>query len=90
MLRFRECYKQLAVTIMLVVVFIFLMSIITDKPSITQATRDDLIEVEYIGEVRADSILKYVTINPDASVDDLIIIDGIGEVIIRKLRWSYK
>lgn len=71
-------------------VFILVMGTISGKPSITEATRYDLMQVEYIGEVRADSILRYVAFNPDTVVDDLINVNGVGEVIVKKLRWLYE
>ena len=50
------------------------------------ATKDQLIDLPGIGEVRADSIIEWRTNNLISSVDDLLAISGIGPATVDSIR----
>ena len=63
---------------------------VTYKPSIHDATYFDLIQIDEIGEVKAENILTYLSTNPQASIDELVLVDYVGEVTVSKLKRRYK
>jgi len=63
---------------------------VTYKPSIHDATYFDLIQIDEVGEVKAENILTYLSTNPQASIDELVLVDYVGEVTVHKLKRRYK
>lgn len=60
------------------------------KPCIRNADINELILLDDIGEVLAERISSYLTLNPEADIDDLIEIDGIGNKRMKTLRKGYR
>lgn len=90
MLDFKSCFKQIIVLLVVSIILMLFMGVMLDKPSIHDASIEELISIEYIGEVRAESILDYLENNPDSTAEDLINVDGVGEVILKKIKRRYK
>ena len=58
-----------------------------EKININTASKDDLLSLPYIGDVKAQAIIDYRTANgPFATVDDLVNVKGIGPKTLEKLR----
>lgn len=53
--------------------------------SILEASKEDLLQVEGIGEKRADAILSYASSQKLHSMEQLQNIDGIGEELLHQL-----
>jgi len=75
----------LTIALMLSICYVF-----TSKPSITEATYQELVDMPYIGVEKAKDIVNYCEINKNAHTDDLIVINGIGEDTIRVLKERWK
>lgn len=57
------------------------------KININTATKDDLISLPYIGEVKALAIIDYRSANgPFGTVEDIVNVKGIGPKTLEKLR----
>jgi len=76
----------LLITILLLAPTIYFL---TDKPNIHDATIEELQEINDIGEVLSFEIVSYLNLNKNATVQDLMNIDGIGPVRIEKLKKEY-
>jgi len=61
-----------------------------DKPSIEEASIEDIQAVQGIGEVLSLRIVDYIESNPNADIDDLIVIKGIGPEKVKLLRKEFK
>lgn len=58
-----------------------------EKININTASKDNLLSLPYIGDVKAQAIIDYRTANgPFATVDDLVNVKGIGPKTLEKLR----
>ena len=74
----------------LIIVLLIVLSVCLHKPSIHEATQEDLTEVYGIDTVLSERIVSYLDCNPEADIDDLIEIKGIGEVKLAKLKKEFK
>lgn len=73
--------KSKMVLVVLVFALIFVSAFtLCYKPSIHTATTKDLEEIYGIGSILANRIESYLDTNPQADIDDLMCVDGIGEV----------
>ncbi len=61
-----------------------------DKQLLSEATYNDLIALEDIGPILAMRIINYVKINPDYSIDDIILIKNIGPLRMKTIKRNYK
>lgn len=61
-----------------------------DKPNIHNVGIEELQEINGLGELLSERIVKYLDNNPNADIDDLTDVKGIGEGKIKliKERWS--
>ncbi len=79
--------------IVIVVIFALLIGTITfiaiDKPDIHEATIEELIEIDGIGEVLASRVISYLEVNKNATIDDIEDVRGIGAIKLRKIRGKY-
>ena len=75
----------LTIILMLSVCYVF-----TSKPSITQATYQELVDMPYIGEVKAEVIVNYCKDNKNAHIDDLVVLNGISDDTVKVLRERWK
>lgn len=57
----------------------------TGKININTATEKELASLEGIGDIKAKAIIKYRTTHKLNSLEDLLKIDGIGQVTIAKV-----
>lgn len=78
--------RTFLVVLLIVVVLSVVMFVSLDQPSISDATYEQLIEVEDIGEGLAVEILNYLHFNPEATIDDLHHIKYIGEKRIENIK----
>ena len=60
------------------------------KTDISQATYSEIYQLEEFGEVLSNKVILFLEKNPHANVDDLILIDGIGEERLKILKKYYK
>lgn len=60
------------------------------RPSIHDCTYESLLEIDDIGEVLAERIVLYLENNPGASVNDLVVIHGIGEERLKLIKERYR
>lgn len=86
----KKILKTYALILIIVVIVCGIVFLSFNKPSITQATYEELTEVYGIGDTRAQDIIYYCDANKNASVGDLDYITGIGDktVDILKERWK--
>jgi len=61
-----------------------------DKPLLSEASYQDLIALEDIGPVLANRIIDYIKINPDYSIDDIILIKSIGSLRMKTIKRNYR
>jgi len=62
----------------------------TDKIPIEQATIDDIRAIDGLDIVLSTRIVNYIQNNPEADIDDLINVDGIGEKRLKLLKGKFK
>ncbi len=86
MARLNKCYLPFIVTLISVSL---MLGIVFYKPSINTVTYFELVEIEGIGDVKANRILDYVKMN-DCEVEELILVDGIGDKLIDKLSKDFR
>lgn len=60
------------------------------KPSIHRATYHDILEIQGIGEIKAELIVNYLDHHKNACIDDLQRINGIGETLISRLEKHWR
>lgn len=82
-----EDKQKIIIVLMSIVLFTLIFSI--NKPTIHSATMDDLINIDHIGEQRAELIIDYCKDNPDCTVEDLLKIDGVGKKLIENLKEEF-
>ena len=85
--------KAFVALISIVMIFIILFSglIFLELKTIPleKATYKELIEIQAIGEHKANLILNYIQTHKDCTVEDLGSINGIGDVLIERLSEHY-
>ena len=72
-----------------------LISTIVATPNLTkkplhEATYKELIEIQAVGEVKANLILSYIKQNPDCEIEDLEEIKGVSTIIIKRIEKCYR
>lgn len=72
------------------VLILSLIFLIGSKPDIQNSTYEELIELHDIGDVLAKRILLYLEKNPEASVEELVEVEGIGVQRLQTIKeeWS--
>ena len=78
--------------VLIVLAFALLLTFsyyIQDKPSIHEATYDDLVNINGIGDILANRVLSYLSYNEYIEIQDLTDIPGIGEGKIDLIRRYY-
>jgi len=86
-------YKVKSFVLVLVITMLVLTPILfvcCDKPSIHDASMQELQRINGIGEDKAQDIMRYLAFNTNADTDDLINVEGIGETLVNKLKERYK
>ena len=78
----------LIVLVMFISIASLTMYMVYDPP-IHSATYDELIKIDDIGTVLAERIVSYLQLHPEASIDDLIVIEGIGEERIKTIKKEF-
>ena len=63
---------------------------LTYKPSIHEATFYELTQVDEVGEVKATLILRYLTLNPSADIEELVLVNYVGEKTVRELKRRFR
>lgn len=74
---------------LLVIVLLLSVIVLFYKPSVHDASIEELQEIYGIGEVLSERIASYLDCNPDAVIDDLIYIDGIGYIKLNLIKRKY-
>lgn len=82
-------YRIVVITVVALVLIASTFAV-TYKPSIHEVSYYELIEVNQIGQIRANNILEFLKHNPQAKVKDLILVDDIGETLVKILEKRYK
>lgn len=81
--------KKIAVVIIVSLLLSITSFYIIDKPDITYATQEELQEIHGIGPILSEKIVRFVSLNDDCEIEELIKIDGIGEVRLKLIRRKY-
>jgi len=76
--------------LIMTVLILSLIFLIGSKPDIQNSTYEELIELHDIGDVLAKRILLYLEKNPEASVEELVEVEGIGVQRLQTIKeeWS--
>ena len=82
--------NKVIVLLIATVFFSALLGCMLYKPPIEEATMHDIQAIQGIGEVLSLRIVNYLDDNPNADIDDLINIDGIGEIKLKRIRREFK
>src|SRR3989344_2823183 len=76
--------RWLAISFLILIQISFIYAVCKDgQIDINTAEKEELTELIYIGEVRADRIIES---RPFSSLDELTKVNGIGEVILEKIK----
>ena len=84
--------KNTFIIILACVIIIALFVGSTDKimkDDIHIVTKQEIMEVDDIGDVLSERIILYLKYNKNCSVDDLVYIKGIGEQRLKEIKKSY-
>jgi len=74
----------------LIITMIFAVVIVTQDKDIHEATLDDIRAVDGLDIVLATRVFNYIEDNPNADIDDLIDIKGIGPKRIKLLKGKFR
>ena len=82
---------MLLVLVITMLVLTPILLVCCSKPDIRTATQDQLqAEILGIGEIKSELIVSYLESNKNATIEDLERIEGIGEVLIEKIKKRWK
>lgn len=81
---------RIAIFIIIIIFISSLFLIIFDKPSIHEATYEELIDIYGLDNTLANKVLSYLSYNKKASIDDLVYINGIGKGRIKLIKEVYE
>ena len=73
----------------LIVLIAVVLILCFHKPSIHEATQQELQEINGIGTVRSELIVSYLSFNKDATIEELALVDGIDCITVNKLKKRY-
>lgn len=79
--------------IFLVIFCILLTSVlvaVSYRPDIQEATYNDLIEIDGLGETLSKRVIVYLEINKSAGIDDLINVKGIGDEKLKAIKKEFR
>ena len=85
-----ECKKDFIIIVVLIILFAITTSIMIYNPDIHNVNVNEIHQVYNVGDKLSYEIAKYVKENPDCAIDDLVVIDGIGPVIIESIKKEYR
>ncbi len=76
--------------ILLVLSTVILLGIVTSKPDIHSITIEELQEINGLGELLSSRVVIYLDTYPNADIDDLLNVEGIGDVKLEliKKKWG--
>lgn len=81
------------VTVILVIyllLFATLLGVATYKPSIHNATIEELQEIYGLGELLSERVVVYLESNPTCEIEDLIEVDGIGKIKLKSIKKEWR
>ena len=81
--------KIVVLLIATILISVFLGCIFYKEP-INEATIEDVQAIDGIGETLSHRIVNYIQNNPEADIDDLINVLGIGEKRVKLLKGKFK
>ena len=81
--------NKIVIWLLIIILCFIIIACVLDKQPITEASYDDLVELQGIGDILAIRVVDYMDCNPSASVDDLIEINGIGEERLKIIKERY-
>jgi len=76
----------LVVTLLVLTPILF---VCCDKPNIHNVSIEELQEINGLGELLSSRVVIYLDTYPDATIDDLIDVEGIGEGKLGLIRREY-
>ncbi len=82
--------SKYTVIILSVIIFCSISFLALNKPSISEATAQEIQEIHGIGEVLSERVVSYLDTNPDADIEDLEAVKGIGPEKVKLLRKEFK
>jgi len=82
--------KPLLLILVLILIVGLIMGALAYKPDINTSTYEELVTINGIGEVLGERVSLYLNQNPNADVEDLLNVKGIGEKRLEliKKEWS--
>lgn len=87
----KYCKKRcIIIFLVTAIVTALILSVVLYKPPIENAEINDLMRINGIGAVKAGQIQKYLEYYPNADIDELEMLDGIGKETVEKLKKEYR
>ena len=86
----KRLIKSYIIILIIVIILASIGGFIIYKPSVHDAEIHQLININGIGEVRAELIVTYLENNKTATIEDLERIDGIGCITLSKIRKRWR
>lgn len=86
-------HKVKALLLTMIVTFIIVslvLCICLYKPSVHTASYDELVMIEGLGEVLSTRIESFLDLNPNADIEDLLAIEGIGIKRLELIKTKYR
>ena len=74
----------------LIIVLLLFLAVCILKPSVHDASVEELQEINGIGELLSDKIVIYLDHNPYADIDDITDVKGIGELKLKSIKRRFK
>jgi DNA uptake protein ComE-like DNA-binding protein len=82
--------SKYTIIILSVIIFCSISFIVLNKPPISEATAQEIQTINGIGEVLSERVVSYLDANPNADIEDLEAVKGIGPEKVKLLRKEFK
>jgi len=82
--------SKIAVLLIAVILISVFLGCLLYKDPLNQVTIDEIRALDGFGPILSEKVINYMQEYPDADIEDLIIINGIGEERIKLLRKEFK
>jgi len=82
--------KQIVITILIIALLGIPLGCYLYRPPLSEITYTELLEIDDIGEVLAQRVLTYLDTNKNATIEDLIHVEGIGEKRLESIKERWK
>lgn len=86
----RKLTKDYLIVVAVVILIAILIGSFMYKPDIHEAELNEIQAINGFGEVLAERVVSYLDANPNADIEDLYEIPGIGEYRVKLLRKEFR